>query len=312
MNLGTDLRRHIRHGKTDQGYIEYQRLFAAQEELRELDCGATIISEAFTRLPKLNSIVTAICYGQPIASPQLRSLLAGSNHAEKQLTKLIIGDVSWRFLQDRAENMNMMKQSLRHLRTLSLKLSTGYDPATDQLGAEIPECRNYFANNALVDFIRAAPRLESLSIRFDWDTVEYATELKHVVHDHTWSNLRSVVFEKIDITQQDFASFLGRHASTLQSLGLSAIRLLDQGGWVPTLMNVQKTLSLRSATIREGLYCDDPPQCWPLDGNVCAYDGGDDDDAQRKSTSEALSYYLVHGGSCPLLDEENHPNAEAK
>lgn len=322
----------LRRDERDQGYIEYQRLFSAQEQLRKEDFGAPVFLDAFSRLPKLVSISTSLGrnpmpgspyllakfkagllhpYGDlvqchPTGVPQLRSLLLGSHHAGRQLTKLIIGDVNWQFLRDEAGNMSRMKQSLLHLRVLDLMISTGYDLDEDEPGPEIPECREFLANYALYDFIKAAPELESLSIAFDYHTTDCATQLKHIVCDHHWPNLERVEFDKIDATQTDFADFFTRHASTLKHLGLRNIRLVEQCEWVPTLEMVQKTLSLDTATLGGIIYCEDPPQYWILEANV--FEDDDDEDAQGNITSKALSNYLVHGGRCPLLDEEKHPN----
>ncbi len=320
--------------KMDTGYIEYQRLFAAQQHLREQDYGASIILDAFGRMPKLYSIFTSLgCspvtrtlylsnafktslqyaygdlgHGQPTGVPQLRSLLLGSYHAGRHLTRLIIGDVNWQFLRDEAKSMNLMKQSLRQLRVLDLMISTGYDIDEDEIGSELLECRDYLTNNALCDFIKAASQVESLSIAFDCYTTDCATELKHIVCDHHWPNLKRVEFERIDATPTDFATFFDRHASTLRHLGLRAIRLLEQGRWVSTLENMQKTLSLETAEFGESIYCEDPLQYWLLGARVDEDD--DDENAPGNITSAALSSYLVHGGTCPLLDEEKHPNRE--
>lgn len=322
----------LRSEQRDRGYLEYQRLFAAQERLREEDYGSHVISDALDRLPKLVNISTYLgcshmpptsylCEGfkaslhrpygdyghsQPNGVPQMRSLLLGCHQTGRQLTKLIIGDVNWQFLRDEADNINMMKQSLRHLRVLDLTISTAYDFDKNEPGPEIPKCREYLTNNALCDFVKAAPELESLSIAFNCYTTNCATELKHIVRDHHWKNLKRVEFEQIDATQADFASFFIRHASTLRHLGLRGIRLLKQGEWVPTLEGIQKTLSLDSASIRESLYCKDPPQYWGLDAAV--WEDDDDEEPRGNITSKAVSDYLVHGGSCPLLDEEKHPN----
>ncbi|CAD6592581.1 MAG: hypothetical protein ASARMPREDX12_006257 [Alectoria sarmentosa] len=233
----------LRRDERDRGYIEYQRLFSAQDQLRKQDFGALVFLDAFSRLPKLVSISTSLGGNPMPGSPYL---------------------------------LAKFKAGLLH-------------PYGD-----------------LVQCHPTAPELESLSIAFDYRTNDYATQLKHIVCDHHWPNLVRVEFGKIDATQADFAEFFTRHASTLRHLGLRAIRLVEQCQWVPTLEMVQKTLSLDTATLGLGIYCEDPPQYWPLEANVFEYD--DDENAQGNITRKALSNYLVHGGCCPLLDEERHPN----
>lgn len=320
-----DLRDQLPRVKKDQGYIEYQRLFAAQEQLRSQEYGLSVISDAFSRLPKLCSIVTSLgCnpvphtsylidgfksgsirpYGDfghslPAGVPQLYSLLRASHEAGSQLTSLVIGDVNWQFLRDVAKWKNVLKQSLRQIRVLELFISFGYELNEFENVPEVLEFREHLANSALRDFIKAAPDLEDLSIALDLRKV---AELKYIIDDHHWPKLKRVKFQRIDATHADLASFCTRHASTLKHFDLSAIRLLDGGGWPQTLEIIQKQLSLESADIQGYLVCDDPPQVWRL-----RQDDHDEAD-QGNRTSAALSKYLVHGGSCPLLDEESHPN----
>lgn len=327
-----DPRHQLRRDILDKGYTEYKRLFAAQEQLRSQEYGLSVICDAFSRLPKLRSIVMSLSgypvpytsylrnkfkaglrcpcgdldHGLPAGVPQLYSLLRASHEGGRQLTRLVIGDISWRFLQDVTKCKNMAKHSLRQIRTLDLCISPDNDLNEYEDGSEGVECREYLANSALCDFIKAAPDLESLSIAFDGNTRARGTELKYIIGDHHWPKLKRVKFEDIDATHADFASFCTRHASTLKHLGLSAIRLLEQGEWPQTLDIIQKTLNLESADIQRFLYGDDPPQTWPLGDQGSHNDH--DEIAQGNSTSAALSKYLVHGGSCPLLDEKNHPN----
>ena len=155
-------------------------------------------------------------YGQPRGTSQLRSLLLGYYNAGTQLTRLELGDINWQFLRNESEeNMRMMKQSLRHLRELDLNLTTEYDVYDDEIGMEISECREYLTNNALYDFIKAAPMLEDLSVSFQHNyPMGCTTELKHIVSDHHWTNLRRANFENILASQADFANFCSHHAST--------------------------------------------------------------------------------------------------
>ena len=60
-------------------------------------------------------------------------------------------------------------------------------------------------------------------------------------------------------------------------------------------------LQLKSAQLKGFLHGVDPYQYWDLDGT----NGGLT--AQANRTREAIQNYLVHGGSCPLLDKVAHP-----
>ena len=316
----------------DRVYAEYQRIFTLQEQIRDQDYGVSMISEAISHLPKLTSISTSFTpnprehhrylvgqwrtwlqrpfdnlgYGQPRGTSQLRSLLLGCYTAEIQLTRLELGEINWQFLQNESEeNMRMMKRSLRHLRELKLNITLEYD-VCDQVYDTRTEFsgRQEHLNHALYNFTNAALMLESLSVSIKIDPINCQTELKHIVSDHHWTNLRRVHFENICATQADFAIFFSHHASTLRHLSLKDIELLPQGSWIPTLENMQKTLSLDTAKIRGSLYCVDPPQYWTQIA-FCHRNGFDH---QGERNFAALSRYLVYGGTCPLLDEENMPN----
>ena len=324
----------------DRVYAQYQRLFTLQEQLRDQDYGSSVISEALSHLPELTTISTSFTpgpkkdyrylvgqsrtwlyrpfdnsdqprgSGQPRGISQLHSLLLGCYTAETQLTRLELGDINWQFVRDKSEEKTrMMKRSLRHLRELSLNITSEYDVCDDvykDKTREFPGRRDHI-DNALHIFIKAAPMLECLSVSFEYNRKEYKTELKDVVSDHHWKNLGRVSFENIRATQADFANFCSRHASTLRHLGLKDIELLRQGSWIPTLENMQKTLSLDTAKIRGFLCCDDPPQYWCQ----IAYRHRNGFDHQGERNFAALSRYLVHGGTCPLLDEKNCPNRRA-
>ena len=242
-------------------------------------------------------------HGLPTGVPQLYSLLRASHEAGRQLTSLVVGDVNWQFLRVVRKCKKAVKQSLRQVRVLDLSISTYNDFDKVRHDPKIQECRKCLANKALCDLIKATPDLEDLSIAYDLNAI---AELKYVVGDHHWPKLRRVSFQRIAATHADFASFCTRHASTLKHMVLSAIRVLEQGEWPRTLETIQQILDLESADFRRYLTCADPPQSWLLSSS--SIQGDSNENAQGNKTSAALSKYLVHGGSCPLLDQESHPN----
>ena len=224
-------------------------------------------------------------------------------------TRLKLGDINWQFLRSESEeNMRMMKQSLRHLHELDLNITSEYDVCDNNYDfrIEFPGRREHL-DNALYNFIKAAPMLESLSVSFENDPIDYKPELKRIASDHHWKNLGRVSFENICASQADFANFCSHHASTLRHLSLKNIELLPQGSWIPTLENMQKTLSLDTAKIRGSLHYDDLPQYWSH--NASCYRNAFNSQGERNR--DALAKYLVYGGNCPYLDEEKHPNEEA-
>ena len=61
--------------------------------------------------------------------------------------------------------LEKMKEVLSPLKRLEIQIGTGCDDEGEEIGIEIPECRNYLDNNAMHDLLSAAPELEiSVSI----------------------------------------------------------------------------------------------------------------------------------------------------
>ena len=198
-----------------------------------------------------------------------------------------------------------MKTALRHLTTFELVISTGMDESGNEIGVEIPNCRRYLSKNTkLAEFLAAAPNLKDLAIGFDWFEPYCPAELKQVFGSTTWPCLESVALENIDAASENLNRFLEQHASTLKHVTIKTIRLLE-GTWIDTLQNMNKILNLKSAYIRGELLGEDPPQHWVLEPDIWA--GYSDLRSQGNRTSKAIQDFLVQGGSCPLIDEDAHP-----
>lgn len=321
-----------RHTKEDlcRAYSEYVRLYNDQEQLRQENYGAAAILEAMSRFPRLLEICMSLgcnivtctdyvnqAYGtswntpsgdgghlEPSGVAQMRSLLLGAARTDVRLRRLELGDVNWTFLQADEEVLEQMKKSIEHLKCLNLVISTGMDEAGDEIGVEIPECRKYLENGCLRDFLTAAPALEDLALDFDWYKPYCPTEMKHVVGDFTWSCLRNVAFENIDTSDQDWVAFFVRHAPTLRDVTIQTIRLTS-GSWPVVLEQMSRALKLETAYFRGDLLSSDPTQRWNLEPALWAEYSDLRDQGNR--TRVALGDFLVSGGTCPLLDEEAHP-----
>ena len=285
------------------------------ELLRDQAYGSAVISDALGRLPKLSRIDITFsgnptqtpfspdsfrrCWpdlrgysaqGQPHGVPQLRSLLAGCQHSGGQLTHLSVHNIQWRFLVYGSNSRDNIKFALCRLRVLQFSINTHADGDMDS------EKQEYLFNNALADFIQAAPELEALKICFvshSDDDEGAGFPLWSITHEFTCAALKRVHFGNLRTTQEDLINFFSRHASTLRHISLSTIRLMA-GDWVSTLQRAQQTLSLETAEVR-GNILDGELHQWYLSRT----------DEQGERLSKALSDYLIHGGTCPLLDQEN-------
>lgn len=326
----TKIRERPRHNYSrsylEKAYKEYTRMYAEQEELRRRDYGLQEFSDAMSRLPNLSEIcmnhgwaiyvrrkdaINAFAAGLHYAGgdycgiPFMSSLLLAVHEAGIKLSILQLGSVDWKFLQQSDEVLERMKSTLYYLTTLELAISTGMDQSGNDIGVEIPKCRRYLSKNAkLAEFLAAAPNLKNLTISFDWYEPFCPAELNQTVGSTTWPCLESITWENIDATSENINCFFERHASTLKHVTMRTMRLLE-GTWIETLQKVNKVLNLKSAYIRGDLLGENPPQHWDLEPDLWAEHT--DSRSQGNRTRKAIQDFLLQGGSCPLIDQDAHP-----
>ena len=154
-------------------------MYGEQEDLRNNGYGLREFSDAMSRLPKLSEICMnhgwAICQrpegaknafaaglsdagGDACGIPFMCSLLFAVYHAGIELRTLQLGDVDWKFLQQGDETLQLLKNTLRHLTTLELAISTGIDESGNDIGVEIPNCRDFLSDNSkLADSLPRPP-----------------------------------------------------------------------------------------------------------------------------------------------------------
>lgn len=326
----TKIRERPRHNYSrshlDKAYQEYTRMYGEQEDLRNNGYGLREFSDAMSRLSNLSEICMnhgwAICQrpkdaknafaaglsdagGDYCGIPFMNSLLLAIYDTDIELRSLQLGDVDWKFLQQGDETLQRVKNTLRHLTTLQLAISTGIDESRNEIGVEIPICREYLRNNnRLAEFLAAAPKLKHLAISFDWYRQFCPAELSQVSGGTVWPCLLSIVLENIDATSEHLDGFFQQHALTLKHVTIATIVLLD-GTWIDALEKMSRVLNLKSASARGFLIGEDPRQRWSLEPDIWA--GHNDLRSQGNRTRKAVQEYLVKGGSCPLRDEVAHP-----
>lgn len=310
----------------DKAYQEYTRMYREQEDLRKNGYGLREFSDAMSRLSNLSEICMnhgwAICQrpedaknafaaglsnagGDYCGIPFMTSLLLAIYDTGIELRSLQLGDVDWKFLQQGDETLQRLKNTLRHLTTLQLAITTGMDESGNEIGVEIPTCREYLSNdNRLAEFLAAAPKLKDLVISFDWYEPFCPAELSQVFGGTVWPCLQSIELENIDATSEHLHRFFEQHALTLKHVTMNTIVLLD-GTWIDALEKMSQVLNLKSAYARGYLIGDDPRQQWTLEPDIWA--SRNDLRSQGNRTSKAIQDYLVKGGTCPLHDEVAHP-----
>ncbi|KAF6228753.1 hypothetical protein HO173_011600 [Letharia columbiana] len=187
---------------------------------------------------------------EPLGLRQMRSLLLGAYHAGLKVEALHCGVVSWRILKQDTETFARMRNSVSNVKNLRLEFTTGLgkddDYSFEEL--EIESCASYLEAGRLRDFVTAAPNLEHLRIGFQFNEPIWPTQLEYIVGEHHWPSLKTVELIKIATSEDELVSFCSRHASTLKSLYLSSIGLLE-GDWFSAFNKMRKILTLDSMVV---------------------------------------------------------------
>ena len=322
----------------DKGWDIYQKYYKEQSSLKERDYGLIELSDTLKNLPNLRKISMnhsrglwlgagystdekTNLYAQALASagsgkpgphpcgvPQMRSLLVAISQANIQLQTLRIGTVSWKFLKMKPQILEKMKEVLSSVQRFEIQISTGYYSEGEEIGVEIPECRDYLENNAMHDILSAASELDVLSIGFDSAYPFPPANLENIFQSTRWPILIHLTLECIETSEEAWMAFLDRHVSTLRFMMLCSIEL-SHGAWPDVLERMKSSLKLKSVAFQCQISGTDPQQFWDLDVGECPRDK--DMISQGHRTRKALEDYFVHGvhgGTCPLRDSDAYPN----
>lgn len=258
----------------DHAFRKYSDFVHFQQDQHEADAQENEVAEAMKHFPLLREITMAtqcctrggtsrlrntfdqgFCTyyvtddprdtkAQPLGLRQMRSLLLGAYHAGLKVETLECGVVSWRILKQDDETFAHMRDSVSNVKNLTLEFATGlpeYENEWTEL--EIESCSSYLEAGRLRDFVTAAPNLECLQIGFQFNEPTWPTRLQYIVGEHHWPSLKSVDFKMIGTSENDLVSFCSRHASTLKSLHLTCIGLVE-GGWFSAFDRMRKVLTL--------------------------------------------------------------------
>ena len=267
-------RHHYTEEELDYAFGEYSEITHFQQDLHEVVVQEKEVAEAMKNFPRLKELTMAtqcctrigtsrlrktfepaFCTyyepekprdtkSEPFGLQQMRSLLLGAYHAELKIEVVHCGVVSWRILAVDPETFSRMKHSVSNVKNLRLEFAPGqydYDSLWSEL--EIESCSSYLEAGRLRDFVTAAPNLEQLHIGFQFNEPNWPTYLKYIVGEHHWPCLKTVNLKMIGTSEMDLVSFCSRHASTLKSLHLASMGLVD-GDWFSAFQKLRKILTL--------------------------------------------------------------------
>ena len=300
-----------------KGWENYQRLLEMQETVRMTDDTEQLLREAMSRLPHLRCLrFTTGGYncGLTYAMERLfgsalvrlwgddgrvkipgygffTKLLLAADLAKIRLEYLDAGIVDWRFLFLDDSIFARVKNSVRHLKALSLFLLV--DKNEDDV---VEEWNEDWKFGRFRKFVTASQDLQRLALDFlPKDPVDsFRAPLGKVVGEFTWLKLEWVGLSYILASEEQLLGFFERHAGTLKWVYLRNITLSD-GVWISTLQRMRQILSLERISIN-GLCSLRPFQTWSQQG-IGASTG--QVDSLRRTLER---YFLEEGMECPLLD----------
>ena len=301
--------------RTGYGTLEFKKAFGNFPNLKEICMNhgwALWIGPMYTDDEKRNPYAQALTPAgednwrlHPSGEPQFLALVLAVHDAELKLQTLRIGSVSWQFLMLEGELSDKMRDIMVSLKRFEVHISTGYDFGDDNIGIEIPECRDDLdETSSLADLLSAAPKLEDLRIVFDWSEPYCPADLDTIVHCTTWPFLRVLTLESVETSEEVFLSFFARHP-TIKELVLGSIEL-SSGKWVEVLEEMRNLLTLEHVWLDHQLTGVDPQQVYYL--HPGEFPSIDNMRAQGNRTRVALIEYMIDGGVCPLRDTDAHPN----
>ena len=319
-------RHHYTEEELDDAFMKYSEILHFQHNRRGACAQAKKIAAAMKQFPHLKKIVLSnddsirqstlklrktlnepsFCNvyeadfprdnpSEPIGLQQMLSLLLGAHHAGLTIEDLRCGAVSWRILQQDAKTFARLMNSVSNVKSLRLEFATAVDSVTEwgdflRPKLDIEECCCYLAKGRLRDLVTAAPNLEHLKLGFQSNEPNWPTHLNHIFGSHHWPNLQTVRLKNIATSEDALVDFCTLHASSLKTLQLHTIGLLE-GSWFPVFSRMRKVLALESMLVMGRL--ESPDEVLDFNGNSELY---------CPELSEGIEAYFQ--GPCPKEGEE--------
>ena len=319
-----DSRNEVGHRGFDPRYSLYRTTALDNDDICQRDKARAFFAEVMARLTNLKEVIfnldiliarnveellegfrtimelpgTDVCKGHLYGVIQLRAILLGAHDAGAKLRTLRCGKIHWKFFHLPDKDLEKIKLALSHLTLLHVEIYAGEEATMSDALLD-----NYRTSR----FLSAAKKLQTLYI--DSDERE-CTELKYWVGQNTWTFLSTVHLTYSDVDQDTLINFLERHAGTLHTLALCAVRLV-QGNWTSTLQRIKDAVILKEFYLSDSLSSVEPlpeGEYWCVDCHLAPFPFTTPEQmAQDEKLARAIKEYVLGGGDCPLLDRVTYP-----
>jgi hypothetical protein len=227
-------------------------------------------------------------------------ILTSAKLAETKLRILQAGLLHWSAFANRPQSrLRGILAPLQHLTQLYLVIHTGSDDEIDLFGLESEACYSHLMEGGLLRFIRGLPKLQILSIDFDfYDEANFqfpADSTMILDPDHHWPDLCQIDFTCVEICEENMISFFNNHRESLKAFYLSNVSL-------PTSLksffsNARDILRLQDIGVYGNLFGveDDPSEGWYLEEEW--YFRWPE---EKSKVRDALKDFVVNRGEYPL------------
>ena len=167
---------------------------------------------------------------------EVHAILSNAHQAKLRLETFTCNLLGFRFFSDKTQDYASYGRSLIHLKSLDLVMYFGFDH------------NGFFAclsQGRVLRFLTAAPHLERLRLGIyrlpnSWPS---SANLEHFVDGFRWTSLVQVTIEGLLVNKKSFIEFLERHSSTLKTVELRELVLLD-GTWTSIFQMMRIMLQL--------------------------------------------------------------------
>ena len=166
------------------------------------------------------------CFG----GSEVHAILSNAHQAKLRLETFTCSLLGFRFFSDKPQDYASYGRSLIHLKNLDLMIYSGLDH------------NGFFAclsQGRVLRFLTAAPHLKRLRLGI----YHSSAYLELFVGDFRWTSLVQVAIEGLSVKKNGFIGFLERHSSTLKTVELCELALLD-GTWTSIFQMMRIKLEL--------------------------------------------------------------------